>query len=283
MTTLSEAALAAWRARTFGLDRRVTTVDEAVAFVAERGFVYFWPIKGILFPSLWSAVAGDRPVANEHDDPGHVTWGWKDQLLDQRRWYYAKILRGKATLIDLELAPTFYALSENYGEPERDYLEQYAAGRMTREARMVYEALLTHGPLDTIRLRREAQLSGSRSKCPFERALVALQRDFKILPVGVAQAGAWRYSHVYAPVHIWYPELPGQARATGLAEARRTLLDHAFAALGAATTAAVRRLFQWRPADLDRALAQLAAAGALRDGVALPGGETGYAVPELVD
>ena len=73
--------------------------EEALSFVDERGFVYFWPIKGIRLPSLWAAVAGDRPVADAHDDPGHATWGWKDAMLDKRRWYYAKVLRGRATMI----------------------------------------------------------------------------------------------------------------------------------------------------------------------------------------
>ena len=48
-------------------------------------------------PSLWTAVAGDRPVADAHDDPGHITWGWKDRSLDKKIWYYGKILRRKAT------------------------------------------------------------------------------------------------------------------------------------------------------------------------------------------
>ncbi len=66
-------------------------------------------------PSLWTAVAGDRPVADKHDDPGHITWGWKYKALGKKIWYYAKTLRKKATMISLEIAPYFYALSENYG------------------------------------------------------------------------------------------------------------------------------------------------------------------------
>jgi len=61
--------------------------EEAIRYVNERGFIYFWPINGILLPSLWEAVSGDRPVPNEHDDPGHVTWGWKDSLLGKHVWY----------------------------------------------------------------------------------------------------------------------------------------------------------------------------------------------------
>ena len=43
---------------------------------------------------------------------------------------------------------------------------------MTAEAKTIYEALLKHGPLDTIRLRREARMSAESAKSRFERGLV---------------------------------------------------------------------------------------------------------------
>ena len=74
--------LSEYQAQTFRLrpELRLNTVEQAIAFVNQRGFIYFWPISGILFPSLWAAVAGNRPVADKHDDPGHITWRWKDNL-----------------------------------------------------------------------------------------------------------------------------------------------------------------------------------------------------------
>ena len=104
---INEHRLQADRAQTYWQEHGLKTVEQAIGFVEERGFIFFWPIKGIEFPSLWTAVAGDRPVASEHDDPGHVTWGWKDQMLGKRQWYYAKMLRKKATLISLEVAAYF--------------------------------------------------------------------------------------------------------------------------------------------------------------------------------
>src|SRR5437764_2525442 len=106
---------------------RLRSLEDALAFVEERGFVYFWPIDGAELPSLWQAVAGARPVPSEHDDPGHVTWGWKDNMLDKRRWYYGKLLKRRGTMIALDLLPYFYALSENYGEPD-DFEREYQAG-----------------------------------------------------------------------------------------------------------------------------------------------------------
>lgn len=275
--TLSVAQLEPYRAQTFRLHKPVRSRAEAVEFVTERGFIYFWPITGIQFPSLWAAVAGERPVAEEHDDPGHVTWGWKDAMLGTREWYYGKILRGKGTFISLELASYFYALSENFGAPESDYLEQYQQGLMTREAKAVYETLLAQGPLDTVRLRREAHLTSKANKSPFDRALVTLQRDFKILPVGVAEAGAWRYSHVYACVHHWYTELPTLARSVTRTMARQKLVTCYLTAVGAATAADVRKLFQWKRAEVDMTLRALVASGVLLADVAV-NGDTDYFV-----
>jgi len=125
--------------RTFHLPpaKPLSSQSQALRFVNERGFVYFWPIKGMLLPTLWAATAGDRPVPNEHDDPGMVTWGWKDDALGKHIWYYGKILRRKATFISLEVAPYFYALSENFGSPEEDYLLAYEEGRLTQAAKQI--------------------------------------------------------------------------------------------------------------------------------------------------
>ena len=128
----------------------------------QRGFVFFWPIKGVELPSLWTAVAGDRPVADAHDDPGHVTWRWKDDALPRRIWYYAKVLRRKATLISLQAAPFFYALSQNFGSISEDHLLAYEEGRLTLAARNIYDALLSAGPLDSIALRKAARMSGAK-------------------------------------------------------------------------------------------------------------------------
>ena len=233
-------------------------MSQAAAFVKERGFIYFWPIKGTDLPSLWTAVAGDRPVADEHDDPGHKTWGWKDDALDKRIWYYGKILRRKATMISLDVAPYFYALSANYGSPDEDYLIAYRDGSLTQAAKQVYEALLRTGPLNTIDLRRAARLGNARD-AEFNRALESLQVDFKILPVGVAEAGAWRYAHIYDLVPRHFPELPERARAIPEPEARLQLARLYFRSVGAAQPRGVQRLLGWSAGEASKPLATLQA------------------------
>lgn len=283
MTQLNLERLQAYHAATYRINRPVMSKDEAVAFVNTRGFVFFWPIKDAELPSLWVAVAGDRPVPNEHDDPGHVTWGWKDDLLDKHRWYYAKVLRRKATIISLELAPTFYALSKNYGDPGADYLQQYMDGTLSREAKLIYEALLREGPMHTVALRNATLMAGKKRNYRFNRGLEELQADFKILPVGTAEAGAWRYAYVYDCVHRHFPELPARARAIGLKEARETLVRRYFASVGAAQLRDVRKIFWWQNQHVRRTVERLIEDGFLQNGLTHPTYAGRWlALPELV-
>ncbi len=252
------------RSSTFRLSRmkRLLSQSQAVKFVNERGFVYFWPVKGVDLPSLWAAVAGDRPVADAHDDPGHVTWGWKDSALPKRLWYYAKILRRRATMISLEIAPYFYALSQNFGSPEEDYLISYHEGRLTLAAKNIYEALLSNGPLDSIALRKAARLTSAKES-EWNRALEDLQMDFKILPVGVAEAGAWKYAFIYQITARHFPDLPEKARMISESAARKKLLECYFESVGAAQMKDLNKLFGWGPDLTHRAVGKLLEAGSL--------------------
>ncbi|HVN56384.1 MAG TPA: crosslink repair DNA glycosylase YcaQ family protein [Anaerolineaceae bacterium] len=284
-TSLDPEQLQAFRDRAFliGQDRQLNSAEEAVEYVNQRGFVFFWPIKGVLFPSLWTAAAGDRPVPDEHDDPGHKTWGWKDSLLGQRRWYYGRVLHRRNAMVSLAAAPYFYALTENYGSPEEDYLLQYEQGRLTLEARLVYEALLTSGPLDTISLRRGAHLTSRDSDGRFNKALDVLQGDFKILPVGIAEAGAWKYAFIYEITARHFPDLPEQARYISEKEARIYLLRCYFQSMGVAQTGDLTRLFGWKPGDLEPPLRALFQAGELVPGVELTGKPGNWiALPDLL-
>jgi hypothetical protein len=284
MTEISTEALAAYRAQTFHLPPapRIKSPEEVLDWLNERRFIYFWPIKGVTLPNVWTAVAGDRPVAEAHDDPGHVTWGWKDGALGKRIWYYAKVLRKKATLISLEAAPYFYALSENFGSPEEDHIVMYEEGRLTLAAKQVYEALLD-GPMNTLDLRKAARLTSPQSETEFNRALETLQADFKILPVGVAEAGAWKYAFIYALTAYHYPDLPEKARLVNESEARQKLAGWYFQSVGAAQMRDVARLFGWGPEITRRVVNRLVEGGKLAGGLALAGqpGEW-LALPELV-
>lgn len=259
MSILKAKTLDQYRDKTFRKpdSLRLRSPQEAVRFVDEHGFIFFWPVKGIIMPSLWCAVAGDRPVPDEHDDPGHVSWSWKDQLLDKRVWYYARVLRKRNTIISLKTIPYFYALSQNYGDPESEIEDQYHQGLIPLEVKLIFETLLNKGPLDSISLRREAHLSGPKSNTPFNRALDLLQRELKVLPTAIAEVGSWRYAFVYDLTHRYYPDLLEQSRFISEKEARTNLLNCYLSSIGAATVKDIHTLFGWTADQVLRTVERL--------------------------
>ncbi|NMC46015.1 MAG: hypothetical protein GYA52_04210 [Chloroflexi bacterium] len=260
-----QQAVKKYRTRTYHLERKTWLRDEkdAIRFVEERGFVFFWPIKEHALPSLWNATVGDRPVPNTHDDPGHITWRWKDDLLDKRVWYYGKLLRKKSTILSFELAPYFYTLSPNYGDYENDYLVQYKNGLMSVESKNVYEALLKHGALHTLDLHKEAHMTSADKKYRFDKALTDLQTEMKIIPVGVAQAGRWGYAMIYDIAARVYPYIVEQARYLTEAQSQQVILRRYLHSVGAARVKKISTLFGWKREYVLQACQQLVSQGEL--------------------
>ena len=242
-------------------DRRIRTPEQALDFVNEVGFCHFWPTKGTELPNLFHAIAGRvRAVPMQHDDPDiNKCWGWKDDALGRRQWYYGKLLRRRATLVSLEMLPAFYAASESLGELD-DYLDEYHAGLMTAEAKWICEALLEEGPLDTIQLRKKAGLSSSSAKSRFDRALVELQVGLKVLPTGVARVGRWRYAFTYELLLRHFSELSEQARVLKRSEAQRRLIRRYLENVVAVDRAMVKGMFhvlKWTPTEVERSISAL--------------------------
>jgi hypothetical protein len=141
-----------------------------------------------------------------------------------------------------------------------DYLAEYEDGRMTAEAKAIYEAILENGPLDTVRLRREARMSAESAKSRFDRALVELQVGLKVIPIGVAEAGAWNYAFVYELFQRWFPDIPEEAQAIKRSEARRTLLLKYLDNVVAADRKMIDKVFhilRWTPTESERTIAAL--------------------------
>ncbi len=275
---ISKERLNQYRAQTFrsAPGARVTSIDAAVDYVNERGYVFFWPIKNILMPSLWVAAAGDRPVPDEHDDPGHITWDWKDRLLGTRRWYYGRMLRKRNMMISLDVLPYFYALSPNYGDYQEDYLIDYEQGRLPLAAKLIYETLLNQGPVDTIALRKYAGLTNRSADSEFNHALEELQTTFRVLPVGISESGAWHYSFIYDITARHFPDLTERAHPITEPEARQKLVSLYVDSIGAVPFKEVRRVFgyaptHWEPARLERDVQKLAEQGLLEQNVAVEG------------
>jgi len=110
--------------------------------------------------------------------------------------------------------------------------------------------------LNTLDLRRAANLSNAKDS-EFNKALEYLQSDFKILPVGVSDAGAWKYSFIYQIVPRHFPDLPEQARKIGESEARTKLMELYFESVGTAQERDAVKLFRWKKELATRAIVRL--------------------------
>jgi hypothetical protein len=110
--------------------------------------------------------------------------------------------------------------------------------------------------MNTIDLRRAAKLANAKDS-EFNKALEYLQSDFKILPVGVSDAGAWKYSFIYEIVPRHFPDLPETARKIGENEARTKLVQLYFESVGAAQERDAVKLFRWKKDFVTKAIVGL--------------------------
>jgi len=103
-------------------------------------------------------------------------------------------------------------------------------------------------------------MSAQSAKSRFDRALVELQVGLKVLPVGVAEAGAWNYAFIYEIVQRHFPELPERARQVSRAQARHTLVSRYLDNVVAADRKMISQVFhvlKWTPTELDRTISAL--------------------------
>ena len=274
---LQEARVDRYRQRSH---LRVRTEDEALDFLNDVGICLLFSARGMELPSLWGAICGeDRSVPDHHDDHElGLAWSWKDTLPVAGKVLYGKFLRHTPVFISLNLAPHFYALSPNYGNLAEDYLQDYRDGRLSVEAKQVYEVLLEQGALPTSRLRRDAGLAGKASATSFDRALAELQMDLRIAKVAISDANRWGYCYVYDLLPRHFPGVVAAAQAITGSQARETILLHYLRTVVAATPREVSRLFDWPLEDVARLSDRLAGEGRLHQGVRIAGLDGEYLV-----
>jgi hypothetical protein len=256
---ISKKQVIEYRSKTYRISPglQIHTEREAINFVNERGVVFFWPITGLNMPSLWCAAAGNRPVPNNHDDPGHITWRWKDNLLGKKKWYYAKVLRRKSTIISLDLIPNFFALSPSVHDGLGEILFHYKKGSISAEEKFIYQQLIDFGPLDSITLRKKLSTFFSQSSSRFNRALELLQRDFRIMPSGISQNGRWKYSFVYQTVSRELPDLVMHSNQISKEEAILAIIRSFFSSNGIGTMDEIKKLFGWQTEIIHDAISAL--------------------------
>jgi len=262
---------------------RLHSKETALKFVKERGFIFFRPIKGIDLPSLWCATAGNRPVPNNHDDPGHITWQWKDDFLGKRKWFYAKVLRRKSTIISLKVLPYFFALNHRVHETLDDILYLYKRGKISIEEKEIFKLICLEGSQDSISIKYKLEIMQNGSVSRTNRTLELLQRDFRIMPSGISDNGRWNYSFIYSLVENVYPKLIQQSKQIKKDFARVELLRAFFRSNGVGSLKEIKKLFQWEDSAIQNTINAMIAMNELFE-VSIKGRNEsgGFSIPALI-
>jgi hypothetical protein len=267
-------ALEAKRARSFRHvpALRVRSERAAAAFVSAVGVCstfYRFP-EGVA--CLWEAVVGrERPrwPRHSHHDAGvGLTWELKDTLPARRRCYYGKLLKGRPVLVALDLFPAFYALVRGR-QRARDFLAEYRAGRMSATAKRLMDSFFRESPQYTRGLRADTFMLEASKTREFERAMGELQQGLWI--VKTEERYEPSFSYRWDLLERWLPEQVAEGRQLSRAAAAETLIDRYLGGAVYSTPSRVARVFGLGKTETAQAIARLARAGRIRDGMEVPG------------
>lgn len=236
---------------------RVKTITDAARFIDDVGFcLLFASTQNLELPSLFEAVKGKRDAhIDDWDADSDKVWVWKNDLPASKRAYYGKALAGgKPVFISLKLLPYIYAL-----RAPRDVNQEYRHGRVSLEAKRVYDALRERGPTPAIELRRAAGFERKDGTRRFHQGLDELQRAMVVTPVGaVVESGAWA-SQIFGLTARWFVSEIERAERIDVCEARRQVVERYVQTVVAAKIAMMARLFAMPREDVISAVDELVA------------------------
>jgi hypothetical protein len=226
-------------------------VKQAAAWVDRVGLALVFPKDDIVLPSLWEAAGGGGEFAERGPDgtfvrwtpPMQFVWRTKDELPSASLCTAGKHLRGRASLVSLDLLPALSALAPR---DEPDELE-----------REIVALLTEHGPTST-RVLPDVLPHHERKRV--RAALDRLQKQLVVTNAGLEETDGW-------PAIVI--DLVGRRYADRLRSlpspdtARSIIARRVLDAVGELTAEDLRGALGWRKADCVAALESL---GAGRDG-----------------
>jgi hypothetical protein len=235
--------------------QRIRTMEQAAEFIDTVGFcLLFASTQGIELPSLFEAVKGRRDAHIEDwDADSDRVWVWKNELPADKRAYYGKALAGgKPVFISVKMLPYLYALN-GLVDPH----EEYTHGRLSLEAKRIYDTLRALGPTPTKALRVAAGFDRPDNSHRYHRALDELQRLLVILPVGATlETGAWT-SQIFDLLERWFPRPVARAQRIDMDQARRVLVKRYVQTVVAAQPQMIARVFGWSRPEVNAVVDEL--------------------------
>lgn len=219
-----------------------TDLEAAARFVERLGFCTWAPVAGLPIPNLAEAMGESAWSVMTH------TWTWKDDVHLERRLYYAKIVKGQPSFITPEFLPDFVAALGGRGqEAERDPARLFLDGRLSRDAKLMFDVLTDHPRLATGELRRRAGLAGSGATSAAERGLLELQRRLLICKVDLSGRTRGTYSYIWDLAERFWPDAFKEARGTTVLAARGNIRARLRAFGIEPSPALEEKLLLWRP------------------------------------
>lgn len=202
-----------------------------------------------------------KVVDVSHDDCGDW-WNWKDHLQVRRQAYLGRLIRGKATLVTMELLPAFLALYYEQGGVA-SFDEEHFYGRLPQPARWICDRLDRQGPCAADELRKFMKRQHGIGTAAYHKALLDLQRRFKVVTVGLVQR-VWG-TRVIGLFERWLPHaVERRARSLRPDQARDEIAGAVMRAAGAAPMPLLVRTLGWPREQVMRAAQSLSRSGLIR-------------------
>ena len=232
---------------------RVRNAAQLVQLVDTVGFAFAFTLR-----------TGDAPIpacfdhlsTSSEDRKWGWMWGWKDELPEEKRLYYGKLLVRKPTFVSMKMLPAFYATFGRAGDAD-DHLEDVRAGRLSEIARRVIDYLAQRGETQTKRMRADLGITSPEGKADYAKAVEELQRLMYVARVKAVGEGREDYNYTYDLFVRRYPEIVKKAERITSNDAMTTLLRRLLELAGGVTTKQVKRLFEWDDAQTERTTARL--------------------------
>jgi len=220
----------------------VRTLEDAAAWVDRVGLALVFPREDVVLPSLWRAAGGEDEFAKrdgsgkflEWTEPMDFVWRTKDDLPARGLVCAGKHLRGRASLVALDLLPALVAVAR------RTELEPL-------EAEIVV-LLRGEGPLST---RELPDLLPGHERKRVRAATDRLQKALIATNAGLEESAGWPAIVVDLTERRYAKQLRDPPTPD---EARSQVASRVLAAVGELTAEDLRGALGWKKADATAAL-----------------------------